>query len=125
MIKSSVITAFKQYQTPFYYYDLDLLRDTLEEIKEHGLSKGYHIHFALKANNQPRILEEILNAGLGADCVSGGEVQRALDAGFAPEQVVFAGVGKRDEEIQVGLKNNIFCFNCERSEEHTSELQSR
>ncbi|MFA5668259.1 MAG: diaminopimelate decarboxylase [Balneolaceae bacterium] len=117
MIKSSVITAFKQYQTPFYYYDLDLLRDTLEEIKEHGLSKGYHIHFALKANNQPRILEEILNAGLGADCVSGGEVQRALDAGFAPEQVVFAGVGKRDEEIQVGLKNNIFCFNCESPQE--------
>lgn len=117
MINPLAINALKQLKTPFYFYDLDLLRNTLQQIKKHGLSKGYHVHFALKANNQFRVLDEILKAGLGADCVSGGEVQRALDAGFTPEQVVFAGVGKRDEEIELGLKHNIFCFNCESPQE--------
>ncbi len=117
MFNSSVISAFKQHNTPFYYYDLDLLRQTLKQIQEHGISKGYHVHFALKSNNQPRVLDEILKAGLGADCVSGGEVQRAIDAGFSPEHIAFAGVGKRDSEIKLGLEHNIFCFNCESVQE--------
>ncbi len=117
MFNSSVISAFKQHNTPFYYYDLDLLRQTLKQIQEHGISKGYHVHFALKSNNQPRVLDEILKAGLGADCVSGGEVQVALDAGFSPEHIAFAGVGKRDSEIKLGLEHNIFCFNCESVQE--------
>lgn len=117
MFTRQVVDSFKESNTPFYYYDLNLLRDTLEEVKKHGISKGYHIHYAFKANHQPRILEEIRNAGLHADCVSGGEVQRALDCNFLPSQIAFAGVGKRDSEIKLGLENDIFCFNVESGQE--------
>lgn len=117
MFPSQVTEFFKSQKTPFYYYDLDVLNATLDEIKKHGLSKGYHVHFALKANNQLKILEIIREAGLGADCVSGGEVQRAIDAGFSADEIAFAGVGKSDEEIELGLNHNIFCFNCESPQE--------
>jgi diaminopimelate decarboxylase len=117
MFPSEVTDFFKTQKTPFYYYDLDVMKATLNEIKKHGLSKGYHIHFALKANNQPKILKLIKEAGLGADCVSGGEIQRAIDTGFSPDEIAFAGVGKSDEEIELGLKHDIFCFNCESQQE--------
>jgi diaminopimelate decarboxylase len=117
MFPSEVTDFFSTQKTPFYYYDLEVLQNTLEEIKEHGLSKGFHVHFALKANNQPAILKVIREAGLGADCVSGGEIQRAIDSGFSPADIAFAGVGKSDEEIELGLKHDIFCFNCESSQE--------
>lgn len=117
MFSHSLVQYFKQKQTPFYFYDLDLLKSTLEEINTHGLSKGFHVHFALKANYQPRILQIIREAGLNADCVSGGEIRRALDTGFTPDQIAFAGVGKSDEEIRLALGHNIFCFNCESPQE--------
>lgn len=117
MFTSKIVNSFKEDSTPFYYYDLNLLRATLEEVKKHGISKGYHIHYAFKANHQPRILDEIRKAGLHADCVSGGEVQRALDCNFNPSQIAFAGVGKRDSEIKLGLENDIFCFNVESGQE--------
>lgn len=117
MFTSQVIDSFKESNTPFYYYDLNLLRATLDEVKKHGISKGYHIHYAFKANHQPRILNEIRKAGLHADCVSGGEVQRALDCNFDPSQIAFAGVGKRDSEIKLGLEHDIFCFNVESGQE--------
>ncbi|MFP8490133.1 diaminopimelate decarboxylase [Gracilimonas sp. Q87] len=117
MFPSEVTDFFSAQKTPFYYYDLDVLNATLKEIKKHGLSKGYHVHFALKANNQPKILTLIKKAGLGADCVSGGEVQRAIDIGFSANEIVFAGVGKSNDEIELGLKHDIFCFNCESPQE--------
>jgi diaminopimelate decarboxylase len=94
-----------------------VLDTTLEEIKKHALSRGFHVHFALKANNQPKILGRIKEAGLGADCVSGGEIQRAIDSGFKADEIAFAGVGKSDDEIELGLKHDIFCFNCESVQE--------
>lgn len=117
MFPSEVTDFFRTQRTPFYYYDLDVLNATLMEVKKHGLSKGFHIHFALKANNQPRILKLIREAGLGADCVSGGEVQRAIDSGFSSDEIAFAGVGKSDDEIELGLEHDIFCFNCESKQE--------
>lgn len=117
MYPNNVISALQKFKTPYFFYDLDVLRNTLEEVKKHAISKGYHVHFALKANNQTRILKVIKEAGLGADCVSGGEVQRAIDAGFSPDEIAFAGVGKSDEEIELGLKHDIFCFNCESPQE--------
>lgn len=117
MFSETRISQFRDHTTPFYFYDLDVLKQTLQQIDKHGIRKGYHVHFALKANHQPRILEEIRKAGLGADCVSGGEVQRALDCGFEPHQIAFAGVGKRDSEINLGLDHDIFCFNCESVQE--------
>jgi diaminopimelate decarboxylase len=92
---------------------LEVLRKTLNEINEESQKTDYHVHYAMKANVNPSVLAEIKNAGLGADCVSGGEVQAALDAGIPASKVVFAGVGKADWEINLGLENDIFCFNAE------------
>ena len=99
--------------TPFYYYDVKLLQDTLDMVKNEAGKYGYHAHYAVKANANPRILSIIAENGLGADCVSGGEVKAALDAGFPADKIVFAGVGKADWEINLGLDNDIFCFNVE------------
>lgn len=114
MIKGNFpIEKFKSIQTPFYYYDIDLLKKTLDIVKEESGKYNYHIHYAVKANANPRLLSIIASYGFGADCVSGGEVQAALDAGFPAEKIVFAGVGKADWEINLGLDNAIFCFNVE------------
>ena len=101
-------------ETPFYYYDLQLLKATLDAIA-HEIEQypNYHVHYALKANSNARLLEIIQQAGVGADCVSGGEVQRAIDAGFSADKIVYAGVGKSDREILLALQHDIFCFNVE------------
>lgn len=106
------ITYFKRLETPFYYYNMALLQQTLESIRQ-AASPDYHIHYALKANAHPTLLATIRDAGLGADCVSGNEVKRAIACGFAPGQIVFAGVGKSDKEINYALDQSIFCFNVE------------
>ncbi len=103
--------------TPFYYYNTNLLEDTLELVSTAAASYGYTIHYAFKANNNNRILKKIQQYGLGADCVNGNEISKALDIGFSPNSIVFAGVGKTDSEILFALKNDIFCFNCESVQE--------
>ena len=114
MIKANYpVQKFNEIQTPFYYYDLDVLRTTLHEINLQAKKSDFHVHYAMKANVNSSVLGVIKDAGLGADCVSGGEVQAAINAGIPPSQVVFAGVGKADWEINLGLDNNIFCFNVE------------
>jgi diaminopimelate decarboxylase len=107
------LDKFKKLETPFYYYETDLLRETLNFVRKESDKYGYHIHYAVKANTNPRILSIIREYGLGADCVSGGEIQAAIDAGFPSEKIVFAGVGKADWEINLGLDKNILCFNAE------------
>ncbi len=107
------INKFKNIETPFYYYDLEVLKKTLATIKSLELPQNYEIHYALKANVNERVLSVIKDAGLGADCVSGGEIKAALDAGFPASKIVFAGVGKADWEINLALDNNIACFNVE------------
>ena len=108
------VDKFQFLETPFYYYDTQLLRQTLAVInKEIAKYQNFEVHYAVKANANPKILKIICQAGLGADCVSGGEIQAALTAGFQAEKIVYAGVGKRDWEINLGLNHNIFCFNVE------------
>lgn len=108
------IERLQSIRTPFYYYDTTLLRNTLETInQEAGRYENFCVHYAVKANANPEILRIIREKGLGADCVSGGEVKAALDAGFPANKVVYAGVGKSDWEIELGLENGIFCFNVE------------
>ena len=105
--------------TPFYHYDLALLDQTLTALQQAARPRGFQVHYALKANANLPILARVKAHGLGADCVSGGEVQRALEAGFAPDHVVFAGVGKSDAEINLALAASIWCFNAESVEELT------
>lgn len=107
------IQEFENLETPFYYYDLKLLESTLKAIKEAAHYANYHVHYAVKANANPEILRVIQQAGLGVDCVSGGEIKAALNMGFAPSDIVFAGVGKSDREIEYALKSGIGCFNVE------------
>ena len=108
------VEKFQNIETPFYYYDTDLLRQTLQTINaEAGKHENFVVHYAIKANANPKILNIINQAGIGADCVSGGEVQRSLESGFPAERIVFAGVGKADWEINLALDADIFCFNVE------------
>ncbi len=113
MITKKTIQKFRDIATPFYFYDIKTLRSTLEIIKKESDHSGYEVHYAVKANFNTRILEIISSYGLGADCVSWNEIERALASGFKPSDIVFAGVGKSDMEIENALKENIFCFNCE------------
>lgn len=91
---------------------MELLRSTLAEINN-SHSQQQFVHYAIKANANPLVLAEIQKAELGVDCVSGGEIQRAIDMGFAPEKIFFAGVGKADWEIKLGLEHGIGSFNVE------------
>ena len=119
MLKGSFpIEKFDGLRTPFYYYDLGLLRRTLATVRESASpSPEFRVHYAVKANANPVLLAEIAASGLGADCVSGGEIRAALDAGFKPESIVYAGVGKSDAEINFALENGISRFNVESAAE--------
>jgi len=111
-------TFFQSHLTPFYFYDIDLLKLTLQSAKSEIVKyENFHIHYAMKANVNKKILQYVNNYGFGADCVSGNEIIAALEAGIAAEKIVFAGVGKTDSEILVALENNIFCFNVESAQE--------
>lgn len=108
------IDKFQEINTPFYYYDTQLLRQTLNTIKaEVSKHERFVVHYAIKANANPKILNIIAQSGLGADCVSGGEIKESLSVGFPANKIVYAGVGKADWEINLGLDKNIFCFNVE------------
>ncbi len=108
------IDSFLDIATPFYYYDTEILRSTLRAINaEVAKHEGFVVHYAIKANANPKVLNLIALSGLGADCVSGGEIQASLSSGFSPRKIVYAGVGKSDWEIRLGLKAGIFCFNVE------------
>jgi diaminopimelate decarboxylase len=104
---------FKDLQTPFYFYDMKLLNETLSLVKSESQKYDFHVHYAIKANANDRILEKIKEKGFGIDCVSGYEMQKSLEIGFSPDGIVFAGVGKADWEIEMGLKYDISCFNVE------------
>jgi len=117
MFTPAQVERFAAMETPFFYYDLSLLKKTIDAAALHARKHHFHIHYALKANVNREILQPIAAAGFGADCVSGNEVLRAIEVGFSPNQVVFAGVGKSDREIRTALAHDIFCFNVESLEE--------
>lgn len=113
MFTEKTIKEISKYKTPFYYYDLNLLQKTIDVIIYESSKYGYHVHYAFKANTNKKIISLIQKNGLGADCVSGNEVKCAIENNFSNKKIVFAGVGKNDEEINYALDNDIFCFNCE------------
>jgi diaminopimelate decarboxylase len=113
MFDQTTIQKFRNHQTPFYYYDIEVLKNTCETLKQESEASGIKVHYAVKANANPRILEIIASYGFGADCVSYNEIECAMKAGFKPSEIVFAGVGKTDRDIEAAVKADIFCFNCE------------
>ena len=110
---SNYLKKFNDIPTPFYFYDLDVLRSTLDKVREQSVKYNIKVHYAVKANANPRLLQLISTYGFGADCVSFNEIEMAIKTGFNPGQIVFAGVGKSDREIEGALKAKISCFNCE------------
>ena len=107
------VDVFNNHKTPFYFYDMPLLKATLDELKAQIADSPYEVHYAIKANANASLLAAIRDAGLGADCVSGWEVKAVVEAGFASNKIVFAGVGKTDSEIEYALDHDIACFNIE------------
>jgi len=116
-LNQNILAELQGERTPLFLYDLGLLKETINQVKTESERYGFHVHYALKANSNPEILSLMASSGLGADCVSGNEVLRASECGFSSENIVFAGVGKADWEIEEALKKDIFCFNCESIEE--------
>jgi len=111
------VEQFESFETPFFYYNEALLLETLRVLKNESDKHHFHVHYAMKANANNRILEHLKQAGLGADCVSGNEVLKAVEIGFKSNHIAFAGVGKSDKEINIGLDYDIFSFNCESLQE--------
>lgn len=105
---------FEKIETPFYFYDTNLLQHTIDEVKRSmACIEDAYIHFAIKSNSNPTLLEYIAKNGWGTDCVSGNEITRSIQVGIDSNKIVFAGVGKTDKEINIALENNIQCFNVE------------
>jgi diaminopimelate decarboxylase len=113
MIATKTIDKFRDLPTPFYFYDLDVLHATCKTVKDESSRVGFKVHYALKANANKRILNIISSFGFGADCVNFNEIERATSAGFKSSEIVFAGVGKTDKDIEAALETGILCFNCE------------
>ena len=117
MFKEETISKFRTIQTPFYYYEMDLLRETLSSCSKEAGRYDYFLHYALKANSNPVILSLISKSGYGADCVSGNEIRAALQNGFHPGHIMFSGVGKSDDEIRLALQQKIQSINVESRQE--------
>ena len=112
-MKNNFFNHIRKPETPFYYYDLDLLRKTLKRLQSIQERYGYQLHYAVKANANSRIMKVVREHNLGADCVSGNEILHAIENGFNPDEMVYAGVGKSEREIDLALDHNIAFFNCE------------
>ena len=117
MLSRQVAAKLHAYETPFYLYDMALLRQTLESVVYESKRYGYHLHYAIKANYDDRLLSVIREYGLGIDCASGNELRKAIESGFDPKQIVYAGVGKKDKELRYAIEQQILAINVESLEE--------
>lgn len=117
MLSRQIAAQLAGHETPFYLYDIALLRQTLESLTSEARKYDYHVHYAIKANYDSRILEIIKEYGLGVDCASGNEVRRAIETGFDPKTIVYAGAGKRDKELRYAIQSGIMAINCESIQE--------
>ena len=117
MLDTNIIEQLDKISTPFYYYDIELFRNTVDHVAELAQQHDIKVHYAIKANVERRLLEYISSKGFGADCVSGNEVLHAHSCGFPADKIVYAGVGKTDREIYEALMLGIEAFNCESLQE--------
>jgi len=117
MLSKQISDKLKELETPFYLYDISLLRQTLESVTTLAERYGYVLHYAIKANYDPKILSLIKEYGIGIDCASIGELRCAIEAGFPASSIVYAGVGKKDKELRYAIEQGIFAINCESFQE--------
>ena len=103
----------QKYGTPLYMYDFDYITDRYTALKEAFSGKKSMINYAVKANSNLSVIAHLAKLGAGADCVSIGEVKRAMRAGVDKYKIIFSGVGKRDEEIREALQRDILLLNLE------------
>ena len=116
MFSSELLKKFTELPTPFYFYDTDILRENLKSLSN-CLKTNNKVFFSVKSNTNPKILNIISDHKLGIDAVSFNEIKHCLRNGFIADDIVFAGVGKTDKEIEDGIKCNISCFNVESFQE--------
>ena len=117
MLSRQIAPRLREFETPFYLYDIALLRQTLESVVSESKKYDYKVHYAIKANYDDHLLAVIREYGLGIDCASGNELRKAVEAGFDPRGIVYAGVGKRDKELRYAIEQGIMAINCESIEE--------
>ncbi len=117
MITKEIAGKLRSHETPFYFYDTEMLHEILQIASGEAAMRDFHVHYAVKANFNPVIMKIIAGYGLGADCVSGNEVEHAIACGFPADETVFAGVGKSNREIETALALGIKCFNAESAAE--------
>lgn len=117
MLSRQIAPRLREFETPFYLYDIALLRQTLESVVSESKKYDYKVHYAIKANYDDRLLAVIREYGLGIDCASGNELRKAVEAGFDPRGIVYAGVGKRDKELRYAIEQGIMAINCESIQE--------
>ncbi len=103
----------QKYGTPLYVYDFDYIENRYTTLKDAFAGKKSLINYAVKANSNLSVIAHLAKLGAGADCVSIGEVNRALTAGVDKYKIIFSGVGKRDDEIREALQKDILMLNLE------------
>ena len=106
----------KEYGTPVYVYSGSKLKENLNGYLS-SIRKGDKVCYSIKSNSNIHLLKLLANLGSGFDVVSGNELKRCLEAGAKPEDIVFSGVGKTEEELALAIKENIFSINIESEEE--------
>ena len=121
MLSRQIAQKLRGYETPFYLYDTALLRQTLESVVYESKKYGYKVHYAIKANYDDHLLAIIREYGLGIDCASGNELRKAIEAGFDPKGIVYAGVGKRDKELRYAIEQDILSKYIDAPEEKGAE----
>ncbi|WP_413578645.1 diaminopimelate decarboxylase [Bdellovibrio sp. HCB290] len=109
--KKNLMSLCANYIRPIYVYDLDFVSSRFKQLA--AALDGVRLYFAVKANPNPEVLQCLKNAGAGADVVSLGEIKRALESGFLPEDIVYSGVGKTRHEITEALKLGVLQINVE------------
>ena len=110
------------YGTPLYVYDFDAMKTQFESLKEAFRGRKSILAYAVKANSNLSVVKHFAQLGSGADCVSIGEVRRALMAGVPKYRILFSGVGKRDDEIREAIESDILYINVE-SEAELSRVE--
>jgi diaminopimelate decarboxylase len=111
-----------EYKTPLYVYDFDYMAKQYEDLKSAFRGRKSILAYAIKSNSNLSVVKHFADLGAGADCVSIGEVRRALLAGIAPYKIIFSGVGKSDDEIREAIESDILYINLE-SEAELSRVE--